>query len=302
MMTKDFIDFYQKKHDKEHVIQDDHFFYFYKHISIDTENRVFGIFDNNELKYNYAAYFNDPYDTASQFNLNMKDITKSHLESVVNEKISDFEWPSIKAAYEPMLEALAIKMKPEVDKLISDLQINVPITCFNSHPLSILMWSHYAQNHSGFMLEFKIPKDYSSEMMPLPIEYSKEFPTIDLDFKTIKSIAESEEVDFGFLKKLLLHKADCWSYEKEYRVFGTNNPNKENPLLIKFDPKLLSSIITGTRFKDTGKLDLLIQKISDFNIRNDLDVKIYDAKLIDNRYELTVPNHPQLSLENYKGP
>lgn len=301
MTADNFIDFYQNKHDEKNVIQDRDFYYFYKHITVDANNYVFGIFDNNELKYNYAVNFNDPYDTASRFNLNLDNIPKNHIESTLGEKISDEEWPAIKEAFTLHLGEVKKTIKPQFDKIISDAQKKTPITCFNAHPLSILMWSHYAQNHSGFMLEFKIPKDYSSKLMLLPIEYSNELPEIDLDFEKIQRISESDDINFDFVKKLLLHKAKCWSYEKEYRAFGENDLSKNNPLLIKFDPHLLSSVVIGTKFKETGKFDLLTQKLSDFNNRNNLNVGLYETRLYEDRYELTVDGHPRLSEENFKG-
>lgn len=46
----------------------------------------------------------------------------------------------------------------ELQKRFSkSIKSNLSVTCFNNNPLNMLMWSHYAQSHTGFLVEFKIP-------------------------------------------------------------------------------------------------------------------------------------------------
>lgn len=49
----------------------------------------------------------------------------------------------------------------QLDKLIiesNDMRSEYKITCFSATPLNGLMWSHYADCHTGACLEFKIEK------------------------------------------------------------------------------------------------------------------------------------------------
>jgi hypothetical protein len=300
-IKEEFSDFLTEKYNQDHVIQDAENYYFYKHIYV-ADDFVFGIFDKEELKYNYAASFNDPYDTQFNLKVDTKNITKRDFEFATKKKISTHQWNHVKRLIPMMIGKFESELKEEINKAINGLREQIPITCFNSNPLSILMWSHYAKNHTGFMLEYKIPKDWSSDLVVFPISYTDNYPVISMTISQLFEISRSspDDPNEDLIKSMFLHKSTCWAYEKEYRAFDFDKSGKENPLLIRFDPNLLSSVVIGSRFKDTGKFDLLQQKLSAFNERNGLDVELYEASLYEDRYELKVDNHPRLSEENYK--
>ncbi|NWK73147.1 DUF2971 domain-containing protein [Acinetobacter sp. SwsAc6] len=283
-------EFFLEKYSADHIIQDDKYFYFYKHISIDADNLVFGIFKNTELKYNYACNFNDPYDCLFKLELsNLDNLTKDEFESITGKSVNNAEWQlSRKFIIKKFKEMHTLLLNQE----IHTLRKKVPITCFNSNPLNILMWSHYADHHKGLMLEFKISKDFSEKLCPIPVSYNNTFPIIQMSLTQLKNFSESNKsnINYDIIEKALLRKSDCWFYENEYRAFGDENDS----LLIKYNPSILSSVITGTKFRSTNKYKLLKDSISLFNKTNKTNVKIYDAKLMDDRYELYVDQHPRL--------
>ena len=279
-----------EKYSDEYVIQDNEYFYFYKHISVDENNLVFGIFNNTELKYNYADNFNDPYDALFKLDLvNLDNLTKDEFESIIEKPVSNFEWQTGKKI---IIRKFKDFYKPLINKEINTLRKKIPITCFNTNPLNILMWSHYANHHKGLMLEFRIPKDFSEKLLPIPVNYSNKFPIIQMTISQLKEISETDtsNINYDVIEKALLRKSDCWTYEKEYRAFGS----EDDPLLIKYNPSILSSVIIGTKFRSTNKFKTLKDTISLFNKTNKSKVKIYEAKLMDDRYELYVDKHPRL--------
>lgn len=287
-----------EKYSVENVIQDEDNFYFYKHISIDAENRVLGIFNNNEIKYNYADNFNDPYDCLFKFKLNTEGLSKNEFENMLGEKVTDTDWTFKKHA---ILGAAQGEILKAENKAVADLRKTTPITCFNSNPLNILMWSHYAQHHYGIMIEFRIPKNEKCDLFPLPVEYSDEYPIIHKSMSEIDTILASESISTDLVQQTFLRKSKVWSYEKEYRVIGNISNNPINNLLIKFDPTLISSVILGTRFKETGKLKLLQNTIRSFNKKNKMKVRIHDTKLIDDKYKIMVlEEHPRLARKYLK--
>jgi hypothetical protein len=291
MTTNPLPEIFAEKYSKDHLIQDDEYYYFYKHISIDADNLVFGIFNNTQLKYNYADNFNDPYDSLFKLDLiNLDNLTKDDFESIIEKPVNNAEW---KTGKKFIIKKFKEIYKPILKKEINTLRKKIPITCFNSNPLNILMWSHYADHHKGLMLEFKIPKDFSESLIPIPVSYNNTFPVIQMSLAELKKFTESNKNDINFdvLEKALLRKSDCWFYENEYRAFGS----EDDSLLIKYNPSTLSSVITGTKFGSTNKLKLLKDTISLFNKTNKTKVKIYDAKLMDDRYELYVDQHPRLN-------
>jgi hypothetical protein len=76
------------------------------------------------------------------------------------------------------------------------------IVCFNAKSENLLMWSHYASSHQGFMVEFDPNHNIFDPTAFGQVSYSSKRPSI-------------EEVPYW---RLLLTKSPEWSYECEYRL------------------------------------------------------------------------------------
>ncbi len=84
------------------------------------------------------------------------------------------------------------------------------VACFSAKNDDILMWSHYADGHRGFCLEFDTL--YPPFSQALPVIYSDSFPVLDLSEGVIQDIPE-------LLVTNMTTKSACWSYEQEWRIF-----------------------------------------------------------------------------------
>lgn len=97
---------------------------------------------------------------------------------------------------------------------------NLGLCCFSEDPLSILMWAHYAQQHTGFCVEYLcsetlLEKEVSS------VKYSKNLPSLSIaDFGPERSARTIE--------LLWRTKAICWKYEREWRALAPEG-NKSYP-------------------------------------------------------------------------
>ena len=129
---------------------------------------------------------------------------------------------------------LSEKMQPEltaaredVQKLLdnADRQMSLKmkelflIGCLCTNYKNKLMWSHYADSHKGFCIEY----DYSNlvvddhTVLPLPVIYSDERPLISWKAALNNSPENVEEAVVQFTKGLLT-KDNIWSYENEWRI------------------------------------------------------------------------------------
>lgn len=101
---------------------------------------------------------------------------------------------------------------------------------------SVLMWSHYAANHTGICLRFKT---HDEEMFGCATEvrYRRERPLIN----RIK-IATAPKLDLTIYTDALITKADFWSYEQEWRILRTAPADA-----VPFFPEDLDAIILGAR-------------------------------------------------------
>ena len=98
---------------------------------------------------------------------------------------------------------------------------------------SILMWSHYADDHKGFCIEFERrdqKENFLSHFMCRRVQYSTRYPDLN-------RVLESLDVNF-------YSKAKDWNYEAEWRLV-TKTGNIALPL-----PAPISSIIFGMRASD----------------------------------------------------
>ncbi len=115
------------------------------------------------------------------------------------------------------------------------------IACFTERPDSILMWSHYAENHTGICLYYDmhtletypiLDKGYLMEYIH-PVQYSADASEQivlfrDLVFSQAKTGKYNEFDALRFSMINSLTKAPDWSYEHEWRMI-LNLGNIENP-------------------------------------------------------------------------
>jgi len=103
------------------------------------------------------------------------------------------------------------------------------VVSFSESCTDILMWSHYAENHTGVCLEF------GTETQPISfvakVVYGPERPA----FRPL------EPDRTHLIERILLHKADIWSYEREWRYLSI----KEGAGKTRFPPSALKAVILG---------------------------------------------------------
>ena len=130
-------------------------------------------------------------------------------------------------------KTLSIKIRhlshKDVIKAIENKLSEIGVISLTQIPNNILMWSHYAENHYGFCLEFefkKIPITTQDYIMK-PVNYVTKFPLLDIDKinnKTEYIIGSDPKIkleidwDNPNLKKVIFTKSKCWEYEKEWRI------------------------------------------------------------------------------------
>lgn len=127
-----------------------------------------------------------------------------------------------------------------------------------------LMWSHYADGHKGFCIEYDFNQecDASKELLILPVVYSKErmkFPwnvvlAVDKEDEKIKMEAAQTMI------LSLLTKDEVWSYENEWRVIASGSSGIKN---VKMPP--VSCVYIGALCSDENK-EILIRIANELNV------------------------------------
>lgn len=165
----------------------------------------------------------------------------------------------------------------------------VGVVCLSRTATNILMWSHYATFHRGFVVEFAIPTkgtrasipDLISLLVPHPVHYSEQRPRIRLG-----EFHKEEDLQNSFLTK-----SSHWSYEEEERVIGYDRL----PGISKYARDVvLRSVIAGINMSssDYQRLCNIVERT---NSEKGLNIGVYRAAEVAHEYQLIVPHHPRLS-------
>jgi len=102
------------------------------------------------------------------------------------------------------------------------------ISCFTTTPYSMLMWSHYANSHKGFCLEYEVPP-YDSESALLfhnlfPVIYSnKRTSVLEQCISELNSSFIPKDVLWSIYKYGLLSKSMDWKYQSEWRLVSCDS-------------------------------------------------------------------------------
>lgn len=165
------------------------------------------------------------------------------------------------------------------DQLIDD---DYRICSFTNNNNSMLMWSHYTQNHEGIMVEYRFGHELPDGIGVSKVEYTNEHRR------------KKEQSEYLFNQYLLTKNRD-WSYEKEVRLisykrdkvyFETCNHSQRDRNKINAE---IQSITLGCKFPET-KANLVMNIISAINERKGMHeskIKIRRARIsINNPFEL----------------
>ncbi len=119
------------------------------------------------------------------------------------------------------------------------------IFSLSKDPMNVLMWSHYAANHSGFCIGFKLSEKFTEfnateEIIGcVPVRYTKNNPFVDYFRKIAKTKSRPELVWQTLHTDGMTSKAQAWSYEQEVRVL------RKKPGPVSFFSNELVEVIFG---------------------------------------------------------
>lgn len=302
--------------DEERTILDDHlveafnkipykdrdYYYLYKHVRFDENLYVLGIFENQQIKFTEPNKFNDPFDC--EISISLEDVSYSQYYKYykrARRRLPKKEWGKITIHTAEYFKAHKHEILNEMKQALTSENINenMGVSCFNTHPTNILMWSHYADNHKGFAVEFKLPflsnpefEMLDSSLYARPIIYTNDFPTFRLNLNSIGPEREFSKLEMEEATIATLTKAKDWEYENEWRMSDIHcRQNTKGTFLKIFPPHIITAVILGLRIEADHEKKLRLA-IKHFEEKFQLKVPIYKAAKIPNQFGLTIPNHP----------
>lgn len=169
------------------------------------------------------------------------------------------------------------KATQKFELIFEKMKSETGIACLSESDSSLLMWSHYANNHKGFCVEYELLEiNNQLGFTPVPVIYSNEKTVV----QSVLPSPTKEKV-IGLVFDGLTTKSPEWSYEREWRIIKDCNAcgdkwdkEKHGALLPMIKPK---SIILGC--ESTSAFQLMIQEFCNENRINlykmEKDNKLY---------------------------
>ena len=189
---------------------------------------------NRKVWFSKPATLNDPFDidfdfcfclSPSKLKL-MIDVVKNrpNTSPEILDKLKSLEKNNMNPNDRKSLKAILNNQFREDKK-------NWGVFCMSESDKNILMWSHYADHHKGFCIEFlRSPgNDLGNIDMTRPATYSCVYPAPDF-------------TDEKFYDDLFFTKAKGWEYEREWRMLNDKGGDILEPLSVP-----ITAVIIGLR-------------------------------------------------------
>lgn len=238
----------------------------------------------NRLYYSTPSYFNDPYDTRVFANpLAILKHVKENLDKGMDSYLENLKEQEIQNALQihaigyamwngkfknRNVEQFLYQVYMAREQLQNSIKENSRIICLSETYLSMLMWSHYADNHKGFAIVYDKDKlraaenftssdekvirkvhlckvEYVEEQLDLSEEV-EEYIRYNMTPASFKQFPIKNNLSQDKLRRMMVEKSPEWSYEKEWRILpgfiSLDKPSELAYMVIKPKAVILGSM------------------------------------------------------------
>jgi len=262
------------------------------------------IIQNQKIRFTQPDSLNDPFEVRPVFSgwgskKELKSLIKENVSLSTTEEMSkipqleNFPWLKdwmfqtinekvgfIESDFFEMLNAFM----PVIGESFAKASSKISILSLTEDRNNLLMWSHYAAQHTGIVIGFKSDHHFINHKLhdndelrhPRPVSYSKSRPKINFSEKYM-------QLDDIF-SQFFLTKSREWNYEKEWRVIEASSSASENfnlnngETVYLFDAPhdAICEVIIGARASDHTKIVIPVMLRLNPSLHH---VKLYKARL-----------------------
>lgn len=231
------------------------------------DSRAISMLSNNQIYFSNPLDFNDPFDCLAQENRFI------NLDENSVEEFGKFFYNIPPEDFTPEKNQQLIaefKKLPEIQKrnqqqnshLITFIQ-NLGVLALSERNDSILMWAHYANNHTGFCIGFKNNLVLDHDKL-IKVRYTQErykpifFEWLGLQVDKERFLDKAEE-------ELVCTKYSDWQYEEEWRLVSSADKG-----LRTYSENVIDRIVFGLRMAPGDRSTIK-------NICKDKNVSFFEA-------------------------
>ena len=251
----------------------------YKYV---TPERV-DVLINGRVRFTQAAALNDPFETHPCLTL-LRESFEESARKLVDSVKGRFDANSIVAGR----IMIPKKVRDSVAEFQHGLAEDYPMFCVTRKGNNLLMWSHYADSHRGFVIGFDsdnpfFHREKPRALTPLDeVRYSNKRPVMPpFEGSTPENVHEI----------VFLTKSEDWAYEEELRMFAqpgaANDIGKDNRglniYLFDLPPEVFVEIIFGLLMSPNVKHEIAAIVKDRYP-----HIELYETKLSETDFDLDV--------------
>ncbi|MDO9067436.1 MAG: DUF2971 domain-containing protein [Deltaproteobacteria bacterium] len=222
----------------------------FKYSPIETAIKILS---NGTFRYSSPFTFNDPFDIQTElhfpFNIN-------HLPQIILDRMNELITDDFNVAIDPndswgkiftflrnkhiegdysllRLKEFAIPLLEYLCNIIEQTRAQynqewekelkkIKIFCLSENYQNILMWSHYAQYHTGVCFKLKVMPNMDNTICAArKVNYCEQPPAFFTVKDWVDSVLLNKQIDVGNIyREYPLVKYNIWKYEEEWRVWA----------------------------------------------------------------------------------
>ena len=227
---------------------------------------------DNRIYFPKPSELNDPYDCTADLSIGETEEEKidylSRMLKQPDSPLGHITDKDLKTNLRKMNWQTDKTIHQKVYSTIEKLVEQIGVLCFTEKPDSLLMWAHYAINHTGLCLQFDFKEGSLLKEKCDEVTYSKNYPKLNL----------AKNPENTWVKKVLLTKSEDWKYEHEWRFIDFRGFGEKT-----IPPDFVKGIIFGLRMPEENK-----NCISSWYKDEEYIPQFYEVKKHKNRYMLKI--------------
>jgi len=241
----------------------------YKYFSLEGEYTAYSeqMLSRHEVFFSKPGEFNDPFDCRGLWsNKGTRKEKLSFYRRMAKEMYPNLGEP----AFEEKVKALIRDQEKQNRSKYFPTYVakDYLVYCMSEKRDDLLMWSHYANKHRGFVVGFRCTPESLLFSAAKEVDYTNTYPKVSYRHSAEQS-----------MKICLYTKSIKWRYEKEYRTILNASPNR----IRSYEHTCLTEIIFGCDMKTADK-----ETIRKFVSAGQSNPQYFECFLDDNQYKLNI--------------
>lgn len=141
------------------------------------------------------------------------------------------------------------KAIPLLERQLEMMREQFALFCVSKTNKSLLMWAHYAHDHTGCVLGLRCLPDLDRPLCAVKeVKYLSEFPLVATLPEYVRHLTGQSELDTSAIfERFALAKSDDWSYEQEWRGLSLLTNRQSGFDLDPLLPEELDAVYFGAR-------------------------------------------------------